>query len=787
MIMGQEILWSQTPEQRRFTKELENHIGAYLNDATKMQQAKEKYTTGCEADHILTDEDIRVRAADAEKHAFIRENMEAYTKAFFPQEKSGIVSDTFICDNGGFENDFQYYRGYSGLFNIGSNTCSPYYNGSPTIFTPAVLPTTREFEIVTTGIDAITGLQKVKFGNKSLKLNDPYDHSSGSCSGNYGVNKLVKRFKVTESNRDFTVWYALALENPAGHINSQPFFSIKCDLAPDSDLCFDADILQCDKYYSQPGCGTQLMDVLDWTCHRVKIPATEIGNIATIEITMGDCGLGGHNGYAYIDGICEECTGSALGSINLYEENWVSDKEIGINYYSCNDTIARVCGSFTLPALCGTWLIDKIQVPGHSIQNITIDYINKTFCFEFPISNFGIEECLEIYAQIFFINDTLSLPAQISNTIEICKDNYTKYTYEVEIGDCKDNNTVDNLSDDYYVTIKVNAPIGQNWTVQRQLSDPYPGESGLYTVYSGSGNETVILGPFIIQEGCWDIVINLPNCAYNEEICPPEYCSGCDDFAGLKISNIKCYAGTPDTWSYDIYVPGSGNYKLNGIDKIKGTTYTINAGYIIKSCLTIQLIYDICIKDVVICPPKPCSESNCDFEVYQLEVICGENVSNNLVKFFINNPDNLSLCYKMAGPSSTLGALLPASKTISVPTGTSQVVIYDCTNPDCYKVIYVTDIGCNEAGDTNIGSRTGKSDIYELIIVPNPFSLDEVTIHSTLKKTTYTIFDSLGKKINEGSFDGMYQNIKITGSAGIYHLMYKDTKGHLKLVRIIKQ
>ena len=249
------------------------------------------------------------------------------------------------------------------------------------------------------------------------------------------------------------------------------------------------------------------------------------------------------------------------------------------------------------------------------------------------------------------------------------------------------------------------------------------------------------------------------------------------------------WSQTPDTWSYDIYVPGSGTYYLNNTLKSQGTTYTINAGNITQSCLNIKLEdkNTSCIKDVVICPPKPCSESNCDFEVYQLEVICGENVSNNLVKFFINNPDNLSLCYKMAGPSSTLGALLPASKTISVPTGTSQVVIYDCTNPDCYKVIYVTDIGCNEAGDTNIGSRTGKSDIYELIIVPNPFSLDEVTIHSTLKKTTYTIFDSLGKMINEGSFDGMNQNIKITGSAGVYHLMYKDANGHPKSVRIIKQ
>jgi hypothetical protein len=199
-------------------------------------------------------------AADAEKNAFIHANMAEYKKLFFPQpSQHKMMTDTFICDNGGFEDDFDFYYGYTSSFFYGSDSCSPYLGGLPSVYTPRALPTSREFEIVTTGLDAITNLQKVKFGNKSLKLNDPYSHlsfsGSAQCVGNNGINKLVKRFKVTEENRDFTVWYSVALENPPSHDNEQPFISISCDLAPQTDLCFDADILRCDSLYSQPNCN----------------------------------------------------------------------------------------------------------------------------------------------------------------------------------------------------------------------------------------------------------------------------------------------------------------------------------------------------------------------------------------------------------------------------------------------------------------------------------------------------------------------------------------------------
>src|SRR5690606_5910734 len=110
---------------------------------------------------------------------------------------------------------------------------------------------TNRFEIMTTGTDPLVGIQKVKFGDKSLRINNKYGHLS-TCDGNYGIDRVTKRFKVTEDNRYFTVWYGVALENPIGHINEQPFLNIKCDKAPADELCLDADFLKCGNLYYDP-------------------------------------------------------------------------------------------------------------------------------------------------------------------------------------------------------------------------------------------------------------------------------------------------------------------------------------------------------------------------------------------------------------------------------------------------------------------------------------------------------------------------------------------------------
>ncbi|MCC7445601.1 MAG: T9SS type A sorting domain-containing protein, partial [Saprospiraceae bacterium] len=665
------------------------------------------------------------------------------------------------------------------------------------------LPTTREFEIVTTGIDAITGLQKVKFGNKSLKLNDPYDHSSGSCSGNYGVNKLVKRFKVTESNRDFTVWYALALENPSGHINSQPFFSIKCDLAPDRDLCFDAEIIDCDSTYSQPGCNSQLMDVLDWTCHRVKIPASEVGNIATIEITMGDCGLGVHNGYAYIDGICEECTGSALGSVTLYDNSPMVFGH-GIDYSSCDGDRAEICGSYTEPLICGLWYLDSISVPGYTITNVRIDTVNKTFCFEFSRSNF-MDFTAEIYAGGYFKRKGGGkLPVVFSNTIQIEEKLYhKKYEVNVHIGSCNDNGTSDNLSDDYY-TVKVVFEGGsEGWTISKQLLDPYPNESGYQELYSGTGYYSDKLGPFLIQEGSWELTVTIGECVYKYTIEPPAYCSGCSAFQQMKIFDVMCdNSTTPNTWKFKINIPGTGSYYLDSTLRDRGTIYTIYAGYIDTACIKYNLIDindpAVCNIYFTVCPPKPCTDSiDCDLDVAVRKILCIEG--GFYVELEIDNLPTASICYDIipvpTSPVSYTGGIFgPFSDDVTI-------IIYSCpgkscqtckNDKSCFKVIKVFKPDCS-SGDFESypapkpsNTQEIKSTASKVSIVPNP-GQNEVNIKSDMAETSLQIYDINGKIYGNIKFsDSEYKwNVEVL-PVGIYVIKYIDEGGNIENIKFVK-
>ena len=797
---------AQKTSETNFTTRMNNHITRYLSDDANIAKAKALYGHTCDKNHIVTEEEIKANAAEAEKHVFIRANMVEYMKLYFPQTSNrSVLTDTFICDNGGFENNFLYYRGYSSTFTNGSNTCVPYLGSTPSVFVPATLPTTREFEIVTTGTDGITGLSKVKFGSKSLKLNDPYSHVDGLCEGDYGVNKLVKRFKVTEENRDFTVWYALALENPSNHSNSQPFFSIKCDLAPLSNLCFDADILDCDSTYNQPpDCGNELMDVLDWTCHRVKIPQSEIGEIATLEIVMGDCGQGGHNGYAFIDGICEECTGSSLGSITLSDQS-LEGNEIGIDYVSCYADIATICGSYTDPYVCGKWYLDSISVPGFTITNYKIDTINKLFCFEFNIDNFDTENIEEIFVTGFFKRyGGGSLPAVFSNTISIDRRLYVQdYYLNYTVSECYDNDTPDFISDDYYF-IDVNisgAGISEAWTLTKQLTDPYPNESGFQTLASGSGNYSNTFGPLLIQDGSWELTLTIGDCTYQYLIEPPGYCI-CEELEDLKISNIQCMEGTPnDTWEFDIFIPGSGTYILNGSGvagsgiKNFNTTNTIAVGTISNSCVNISITGPICEIIFTICPPKPCDEE-CLFEANIIKRTCDLN-GDYTVKLDINNTGSNTVCYTTNLAAGTPSAV-PGTGVFGPYNSDVEITIHlcsaGCTNcsRDCYKVIKVYKPDC-ASGDfePEIGrissSESNISRNQKLVVQPNPNSGNELRIISSEMDTYINIYDISGNKIDAINFTGREHNVNITNlPSGTYIIKYHFGNKINSVIKFIK-
>ena len=730
------------------------------------------------------------------------------TAFIFIPSKSECQTDTLICDNGGFESNFTYYFGKTATFDAGSNTCTPTLNGNPVTWASSSLPAFRRFEIATTGLDTLSGINRVKFGSKSLLLNNRYSHTGGDiCDSTYrDINKLVKRFKVTEANRDFTVWFAVILETPAGHSGNQPYFSIECDLAPNSDLCFDAAQLECTDTYADTICEFPRVDVVDWSCHRIKIPKSEIGNIATLEISAADCGLHAHFGYAYIDGICEECEGSALGSVTLYEYPW--DCELGIQTRSCEGDTIRICGTYTLPTVCGTWDLDSIKAPGYDIYNVEIDEGEKTFCFDIAKSDFPEDSCVDLYVVAYFSSNLTTFSEPLSNSIEICDTDFQEFGIDVTTGICQDNGTSNLLSDDYYyVSVELAMDECDTFTIHRTLDDPYPNESGHYILETGTGSGTYDLGPILIQEGSWELVIDFGDCSDTFEIEPPSFCSGCSKFRRVKISNITCINGgsdndpTNDTWSYDINVPGlTGTYQIDGAGMYSygSTVYTINKGTIGHNCILMtlsDLVLTGCTADFIVCPPKPCpTNESCELEVYVTDVYCDNEDTEFYVELNVTGGASY-LCYKASKASdnslvsqgSFSSILGPFTEDIWLEVKICTTAICTCSVPSCFKVIYVPFPDCDnlEFRSSKILS-SNKGDPNELLVIPNPINGKELLLRSSLKTTSFEFFNSSAKLIFQGNFIGTEYRLSLDIPAGLYFVRYKNNEGKYNYLKVIK-
>jgi hypothetical protein len=722
--------------------------------------------------------------------------MALLTTIFLMPSSTKAQVDTFVCDNGGFEQDFLYYKFFLTSYHIGSNDCNPTNFINSVTWSNWPAPNPYRFEIVNSGVDQLVGINKTKFGEKALLLNNRYGYYT-PCFHDREINKMRKRFKVTAENREFTVWYATVLESPISpiHINNHPFFSISCDLAPLSNLCFDSSILPCDENYPDSLCEFHPIDVINWTCHRIKIPESEIGNIATIEISAADCGLGCHFGYAYIDGFCESCQGSAQGYGELTTDDYNPNLKVGIKRKSCDGQSIDVCAKYELPTLCGNWTLDHIDAPGFIINNITIDPYYKTICFNIPKSNFSTKFCKEFFINLYFKTNNTILPAQPTNSINICQDDFQLYAANYIKSGCYNNSTTDFISDDYYyVNISISANQGDSWSIERQLDNPYPNESGLYTMKTGTGSSTFTLGPLLIQEGSWLMTININGCLFNYQIDPPDYCSGCDKFFEANIKNVRCTTSVvSNTWSFDLMVPGNGAYTIKKlpfgptVSCSYNSNCTIQAGTIEQNCITYELLDPVvsCYSTFTICPPKPCS-IECNIELFVKEVFC--NPLNYTANVEIISGTNL--CYKAI--SKNTGLILsqgnwPINGNFGPFTEDIFLSVYKCQQPDCFKMIYIPKPDCN---NPNFGEgSTGRSkDKYrdEISIIPNPIQSNILNIKSNLVNTDFEIFNSSGTSILKGKLINLETQILFNQTSGLYFLKYINNEGHISNIKFIK-
>jgi hypothetical protein len=729
--------------------------------------------------------------------------------------------DTLICDNGGFEDGFTYYRGYYGNFRFGSNTCTPLdANHSPIVFTEATtMPVYNRFEIVPQGTDILSSYNTVLFGLYALRLSSPRTHNPNTinrCSFQADVNRLIKRFKVTEENRSFTIWYCAILGNPEGHVDAQPFYSIRCDLSPNYDLCFDGVSIPAKTLYPIDTCiyENQHVKTSDWACHRINIPENQVGNIATLELTAADCGEGIHLGYVYIDGICEECDNSSYGSGTLDKKPYIT--------VSCDGDSITIKGRYTTPAIDGYTILDGINVPGFTIYAMNIDTITKTFSFRVVKTDFQSPNptCRDVIAYLKFKNALGDfLPDVPANAVNLCYSDFVLPDVDIVIGDCNRNDPYNNVfSDDYYyVSFTISNADNRHWRLERLMDDPYPDESGRYFLKTdGYGNGSYNLGPFLIQEGSWVLTLYYGGCSDTFQIIPPDYCSGCSALSKVRISNIQCNPAT-GTWSYDIFIPGSvppnGECWVIGQDEYQfNVTYTFVGNQLSnQDCIPLSIGNvpncpgnPICGGQFDICPPKPCNNRNyesCDLEAYFDRLQCIDNGNGNYsytVEF--NVSDAPYPCYRSFTPGylnlvegpfiNPLGPFTDPERNFVIYS-CGDVIPYTCTCPNsgCYKIFKVRkpedcitreDIGgVIESSSLNINN--------ELEIIPNPVISDEWLIHSSLEITDFEIISPSGISICNGTFTGPEHQIKISLTKGLYLLRYKNsnrTNSSLKFVKM---
>lgn len=128
-------------------------------------------------------------------------------------------------------------------------------------------------------------------------------------------------FEVTDANKDFRFSYAVVLEDYGHRKNQQPFFSYRVwegDGDWPSIWHFSKRIDQqrvvadAGNPYFKNGPG--IVVYRKWTPVCLDL-SSRVGKKVTVEFTTADCSEGGHFGYAYIDGLCQDNSARAVLSL----------------------------------------------------------------------------------------------------------------------------------------------------------------------------------------------------------------------------------------------------------------------------------------------------------------------------------------------------------------------------------------------------------------------------------------------------------------------------------------
>lgn len=230
--------------------------------------------------HLSQAEEIEF--INAQKRQFIKDTYFASSK-LSPNPPTIQQACTNIDFESGNTNGWTLSTGFHPLFNVSG--CCPTAGGAQTIMTGNATDPCGGFPVVSPG-----GLFSIRLGN----------------NGTGGIaDRMEQTFSVTAANLNFTYKYAVVFQDPGHAVADQPAFTVQM-------LDANGNPIPCTYYnvsagqnipgfLNSPNCAGVVYK--PWTNVIVDLSAYLNQNV-TIRFTTYDCSLGGHYGYAYIDGSC---------------------------------------------------------------------------------------------------------------------------------------------------------------------------------------------------------------------------------------------------------------------------------------------------------------------------------------------------------------------------------------------------------------------------------------------------------------------------------------------------
>ena len=291
--------------------------------------------------------------------------------------------------------------GFHPLYN--ATGCCPNPNGQQTIMTG-------------TGLDPF-GLFPVVFpgGNFSLRL------------GNSGVNgqadRISQTFFVTAANANFTYRYAVVLQDPGHNVSEQPAFVIEMVDSLGSQIpCTTYSVTAGSNipgFFPSP--NTANVYYKPWTNVAMDLTPV-IGQNVTIRFTTYDCALGGHFGYAYVDGLCTNfatsssdttCTGTPFnmcGPVGFATYNWNGPGVVNNANRCINASAAGVytCQTILVPGCPGPTFTHTLVTLAKPVLSFTASATSACSTQYSFASTSGIASGSIVSYQWFFGDNTTS-------------------------------------------------------------------------------------------------------------------------------------------------------------------------------------------------------------------------------------------------------------------------------------------------------------------------------------------------------------------------------------------